>query len=123
MLHPIIMMIGLIAWVVLLVALVAVRPVQAESGLASFYGGKKHHGKPMANGERFDQSSDSCAHRKHPFGSVLLVSTRRGRVVTCTVRDRGPFVRGRVVDLSHAGARALGMLGAGIARVTVERIR
>lgn len=109
-----------------LVALVLVllgSPVRSETGMASFYGGRAHHGKPMANGQRFDQNSDSCAHKKHPFGSVLLVSTARGRVVTCVVRDRGPFVRGRVVDLSHAGARAIGLMGVGIARVTVERIK
>ena len=120
-------MIPLRAWIVPLLAaavliLIAVQ-ARAETGMASYYGGRAHHGKPMANGQRFDQNSDSCAHRRHPFGSVLLVSSARGRAVTCVVRDRGPFVRGRIVDLSHAGARALGMLGVGIVRVTVERIR
>lgn len=96
---------------------------KAETGIASFYGGRAHHGKPMANGQRFDQNSDSCAHKRHPFGTALRVSRAGGRSVICVVRDRGPFIRGRIVDLSHAGARAIGMMGAGIARVTVEVIR
>lgn len=90
----------------------------AETGIASYYGGR-HHGSKMANGARFDQWSDSCAHKHHRFGTRLRI-THRGRSVECVVRDRGPFVRGRIVDLSVAGARALGIAGRGIAPVTVE---
>ena len=93
----------------------------AETGTASYYGGK-HHGRPTASGERFNQHSNTCAHRFHEFGSVLRVA-HRGRSVECKVSDRGPFIRGRVVDLSVASARALGIISAGVARVTVERIR
>lgn len=101
----------------------AVSPALAESGIASFYGGR-HHGLKMANGARFDQWSDSCAHKSHRFGTVLRVSDRStGRSVTCVVRDRGPFIRGRIVDLSVRGARDLGIAGRGIAPVTVERVR
>lgn len=98
-----------------------VSTANAETGIASFYGGK-HHGRPMANGKIFNQWSDSCAHKKHPFGTVLLV-TWGGRSVRCVVRDRGPFIRGRIVDLSVKGATDLGMASRGVAPVTVSVIR
>ncbi len=88
----------------------------AESGIASHY----HEGKWTANGERFRPDGMTCAHRRYPFGSILRV-TLRGRAVECRVNDRGPFIKGRIVDLSRGSARALGL--AGIARVTVERVR
>lgn len=81
----------------------------AESGLASYYG----YGKSAKSGEL------TCAHRTRPFGSVLKVSYS-GRTIQCRVNDRGPFVRGRIVDLSVPAARALGMMGAGLVRVSVE---
>lgn len=94
----------------------------AETGIASFFGGRRHHGHLMANGQIFNQWSDSCAHRHHRFGTRLRVRWR-GRSVDCVVRDRGPFIRGRIVDLSMQGARDLGIAGMGIAPVTVEVIR
>ena len=81
---------------------------QAESGLASYYG----YGK-AGKGEL------TCAHRTRPFGSVLKVSYG-GRTIQCRVNDRGPFIRGRIVDLSVPAARALGMMSAGVVRVSVE---
>ena len=81
----------------------------AESGLASYYG----YGKAAKNGEL------TCAHRTRPFGSVLKVSYS-GRTIQCRVNDRGPFIRGRIVDLSVPAARALGMMSAGVVRVSVE---
>lgn len=96
---------------------------RAETGLASFYGGPVHHGKPMANGRRFDQDSDSCAHKTLPFGTVLRVTTAAGRSVLCRVHDRGPFRKGRILDLSVAGARALHMIAAGIVRVRLEKVQ
>lgn len=104
-----------------LVVASAAAPAHAETGIASFYGGR-HHGLKMANGQRFDQWSDSCAHKSHRFGTRLRVHWR-GRSVECVVRDRGPFIPGRIVDLSVAGARDLGIVGRGIAPVTVEVIR
>ena len=94
-----------------------------ELGTASYYGGR-HHGKAMANGQAFDQMGNSCAHKTHRFGTVLRVTDMRGgRSVICVVRDRGPFIKGRIVDLSVAGAVALGIKGRGIAPVTVEVMR
>jgi rare lipoprotein A len=81
---------------------------RAESGLASYYG----YGK-AGKGEL------TCAHRTRPFGSVLKVSYS-GRTIQCRVNDRGPFIRGRIVDLSVPAARALGMMSAGVVRVSVE---
>lgn len=82
---------------------------QAESGLASYYG----YGKAGKGGEL------TCAHRTRPFGSVLRVSYG-SRSIQCRVNDRGPFIRGRIVDLSVPAARALGMMSAGVVRVSVE---
>lgn len=95
--------------------------VRAETGIASYYGGR-HDGSPTASGERFNQNAPTCAHRTHKLGSVLRITTR-GRSVECRVNDRGPFVRGRIVDLSVAGAKALGIISVGVAPVTVERVR
>ena len=87
------------------------------SGMASFYGNES--GSKTASGERFNQNAMTCAHRSLPFGTKLRVSAG-GRSVVVTVNDRGPFVRGRVLDLSKGAARALGM--GGLARVTAEVI-
>jgi peptidoglycan lytic transglycosylase len=85
------------------------------SGVASFYGNES--GSKTASGQRFDQDAMTCAHRSLPFGTKLRVSTGR-RSVVVTVNDRGPFIRGRVLDLSKGAARVLGMDG--IAHVTAE---
>ena len=87
------------------------------SGVASFYGNES--GSQTASGQRFDQNAMTCAHRSLPFGTKLRVSTGR-RSVVVTVNDRGPFIRGRVLDLSKGAARVLGMDG--IAHVTAEVI-
>ncbi|WP_213773918.1 septal ring lytic transglycosylase RlpA family protein [Bradyrhizobium sp. dw_78] len=87
------------------------------SGLASYYGNES--GSRTASGERFNQSAMTCAHRSLPFGTKLRV-THGGRSVVVTVNDRGPFVRGRVLDLSTAAARAIGLTAAGVGRVTAE---
>jgi rare lipoprotein A len=89
------------------------------SGLASFYGNES--GRQTASGQRFDQNALTCAHRSLPFGTKLRV-THGDRSVIVTVNDRGPFVRGRVLDLSTAAARAVGLTSAGVGRVTAEVI-
>jgi rare lipoprotein A len=87
------------------------------SGMASYYGNES--GSRTASGQRFNQNAMTCAHRSLPFGTKLRVS-HSGRSVVVTVNDRGPFVRGRVLDLSTAAARAVGLTGAGVGRVTAE---
>jgi rare lipoprotein A len=87
------------------------------SGMASFYGNES--GSKTASGARFNQNAMTCAHRSLPFGTKLRV-THGGRSVVVTVNDRGPFIRGRVLDLSTGAARAVGLTGAGVGRVTAE---
>ena len=87
------------------------------SGMASFYGNESGH--RTASGQRFNQSAMTCAHRSLPFGTRLRV-THGGRSVVVTVNDRGPFIRGRVLDLSTGAARAIGLTAAGVGRVTAE---
>src|SRR3954454_15988101 len=87
------------------------------SGMASFYGNES--GSKTASGARFNQNAMTCAHRSLPFGTRLRV-THGGRSVVVTVNDRGPFIRGRVLDLSTGAARAVGLTGAGVGRVTAE---
>lgn len=93
----------------------------AETGLASFYG-RYYHGRHTASGERFDNSVMMAAHRHYPFGTRLRVTNlTNGRSVVVRVTDRGPFGRGRIIDVSYAAAQALGFTRAGVTRVTVER--
>jgi rare lipoprotein A len=87
------------------------------SGMASFYGNES--GSRTASGQRFNQNAMTCAHRSLPFGTKLRVSHGSQSVIV-TVNDRGPFVRGRVLDLSTGAARAIGLTGAGVGRVTAE---
>jgi rare lipoprotein A len=89
------------------------------SGMASYYGNES--GSKTASGQRFNQNALTCAHRSLPFGTRLRV-THGDRSVVVTVNDRGPFVRGRVLDLSTAAARAVGLTGAGVGRVVAEVI-
>jgi len=91
-----------------------------ERGEASWYG-PGFHGNKTANGERYDMYKLTAAHRTLPLGSVAVVrSLTSGHRVTVRINDRGPFARGRVLDLSLAGARALGMTGKGTDRIELR---
>ena len=87
------------------------------SGMASYYGNES--GRETASGVRFNENSMTAAHRSLPFGTRLKV-THAGRSVVVTINDRGPFVRGRVLDLSTGAARAIGLSGQGVGRVVAE---
>ena len=94
-----------------------------EEGLASFYADRLQ-GQPTASGRPYDREAFTCAHRSWPFGTRLLITDlASGRRVVVTVTDRGPWVAGRVVDLSLAAARALGLQARGLARVRLEPAR
>lgn len=98
-------------------------PAEAQTfGKASFYGNKMH-GRRTSDGSRYHKDSLTCAHRTLPFGTLLKVTnTKNGKDVIVRVTDRGPFVRGRVVDLSMAAAKELGMVAMGVAPVEVEKV-
>lgn len=87
------------------------------SGKASYYGNES--GSRTASGQRFNQNAMTAAHRSLPFGTRLRV-THRGQSVVVTINDRGPFIKGRVLDLSTGAARAIGLTGAGVGHVTAE---
>lgn len=90
-----------------------------QQGVASWYG-KKFHGRKTSNGEIYDMYAMTAAHKTLPLGTYIRVSNLdNGRSVDLRVNDRGPFVRGRIVDLSYTGAKAIGMVGPGTARVRV----
>jgi rare lipoprotein A len=87
------------------------------SGVASYYGSES--GSRTASGQRFNQNAMTAAHRSLPFGTKLRVS-HGSRSVVVTVNDRGPFIRGRVLDLSKGAARVIGLTGRGVGRVVAE---
>ncbi len=90
----------------------------AETGIASIYAYK---GERTANGERASPTGFTAAHKTLPFGTrVRVINKKNGRSVIVRINDRGPFVRGRIIDLTPAGARALGF--SGITSVVVERV-
>ncbi|KPL50813.1 hypothetical protein ABB55_00015 [Prosthecomicrobium hirschii] len=94
----------------------------AEEGIASWYGGR-HHGRPTASGKPFDQNAMTAAHRTLPLGSrVKVTNIANGRTVMLRINDRGPFVRGRIIDVSRGAAGQLGFVARGLARVRVERL-
>ncbi|MDZ4193178.1 MAG: septal ring lytic transglycosylase RlpA family protein [Pseudomonas sp.] len=94
----------------------------SETGKASYYG-DRHHGQRTASGERFDQNALTAAHRTLPFGTrVRVTNLNNERSVVLRINDRGPFVRGRVIDVSRAAAVRLDMLRAGVVPVRVETL-
>lgn len=94
-----------------------------ETGVASWYG-REFHGRPTSSREVYDMNDMTAAHRTLPFGTYLMVTNLdNGRSAVVRVNDRGPFVRGRIIDLSYAAASVLGIVGPGTARVRLEALR
>lgn len=94
----------------------------SEEGLASWYG-RDFHGKLTANGEMYDMYKPSAAHKLLPLGTrVRVTNLENGKTVYLTVNDRGPFVKGRIIDLSYEAANRLGTLDKGVAMVRVESV-
>ncbi len=92
-----------------------------QTGKASYYA-KKFSGRKTASGERLHHDSLTCAHRTYPFGTQLKVTNpANGKTVIVRVTDRGPYVKGRIIDLSVRAAKELGIIAQGIAPVIVER--
>src|SRR3989442_959384 len=91
-------------------------------GLASWYG-REFQGRPTTSGERFDMYALTAAHRTLPLGThVRVTNLENGRRAVVRLTDRGPFVDGRIIDLSYAAGRALGMTGRGVVRVRLEPV-
>jgi len=92
----------------------------SETGLASWYG-HPYHGRVAADGEIYDMEKLTAAHRTLPFGAwVRVTNLGNGKTVDVRITDRGPFVDGRIIDLSHAAAEAIGSIGPGVAQVRLE---
>lgn len=92
-------------------------------GKATWYG-KKHHGRTTANGEKFDMYAFTAAHKTLPFNTVVRVTNVKNRKnVIVRVNDRGPYGKGRIIDLSHAAAKDLDMIRAGVISVEIEVLR
>jgi rare lipoprotein A len=99
---------------------IASKPAETETGIASWYG-YPYHGRHAADGQIYDMEKLTAAHRTLPFGTWVRVrNLRNERSVEVRINDRGPFVDGRIIDLSKAAARAVGMLTAGVDPVRVE---
>ena len=91
-----------------------------QVGIASYYG-RAHDGRRTASGEVFDMNGMTAAHRTLPFGTrVRVTNLANGREAVVRINDRGPFRRGRIIDLSYAAARRLGFVGRGVTRVRVR---
>lgn len=112
-----------------IVAILALSPLAASAkhaagdtitGVASYYA-DRFHGRKTANGDRFNQTAYTAAHKKLPFGTKVRVTDKKTRKsVVVTINDRGPYVKGRVIDLSRKAARELGIIKRGVAKVDIE---
>lgn len=95
----------------------------AMGGTASWYG-PGFHGRTTANGERYDQHAMTCAHKTLRFGTrVKVTNLRNGRSAVCRVNDRGPYARGRVIDVSRGMAERLGMIRSGVVPVSLQILK
>lgn len=101
-------------------AAMASRARSPQTGTASWYG-QEHAGRRTASGATFDPGRLTAAHASFPLGTKVCVThLRSGRTVIVTINDRGPYVRGRIIDLSEQAARQLGMLETGLAKVRLK---
>lgn len=97
-------------------------PVYEAVGLASYYG-RKFHGRRTASGERYNMKAMTAAHPVLAFGSrVEVTNLKNGRKVQVRINDRGPFIKGRIIDLSFAAAKQIGMLAQGVVKVRVRAV-
>lgn len=104
----------------IIIALTKISAQTVETGKATYYADRMH-GRPTSSGTRYHRDSFYCAHRTLPFGTLVRVTdTNTGKSVIVKVIDRGPFGKGKVVDLSKAAARELGMLSKGVIRIELE---
>ncbi len=104
------------------ISMLATTAASAACGHASWYG-PGFHGRTTANGERFNQGAMTAAHKTLPFGTKLKVTYKRtGKSVIVRINDRGPFIRGRMLDLSKGAAGRIGLISAGAGQVCIQKI-
>lgn len=119
---PVTRVLTLAALVFLLTGCAATRGSIVDTGVASWYG-PGFHGQLTANGETYDQNAMTAAHRTLPFNTVVrVINMDNGKSVTVRINDRGPYVNNRVIDLSYAAAREIGMVDSGLARVRIQLV-
>lgn len=93
-----------------------------QQGKASWYGGK-HHGKKTASGERYNMHSNTIAHKTLPFGTrVEITNLDNGKTTVGVVRDRGPYIHGRVADVSYKIAQEIGLIKTGVCNVKIKKL-
>lgn len=110
----------LLLFLCVLVGVICLNAQKKQRGRASYYS-KNLHGARTSNGGRYHKDSLTCAHRTLPFGTILYVKNpKNGKMIAVKVTDRGPHGRGRIIDLSYAAAKELGILRAGVAMVEVS---
>lgn len=108
------------AVVVSIVSYTAIEVVAAQIGMASYY----KRGRTTASGEKFNPQGLTAAHRTLPFGTkVRVMNVRSGKSVIVRINDRGPFIRGRIIDLSFGAARAVGLHRSGVAKVRIDILK
>lgn len=97
--------------------------VNTQQGKASYYGAR-HHGRKTASGERFNKHALTAAHRTLPFGTLVRVTNMNNqKAIVVRINDRGPYAKGRIIDLSEQAARELNMVRAGVAAVKIEQLK
>jgi rare lipoprotein A len=108
----------------LLLLLTSVLAYSGEIGIASHYSVRSNKGTKTASGEKLRDDSFTAAHKTLPFGTVVkVICLKTNKSVKVTINNRGPFVAGRIIDLSQAAAKQLGIIERGIAKVKVEIIK
>jgi len=97
--------------------------LKTDFGIASFYG-EKYHGRTTASGEKFDMYKVSAAHREYPFGTIArIINLKNNKQIILEINDRGPFIEGRIIDLSYAAAVELDFVRDGIIEVKIEILK
>lgn len=110
--------------IILLTLLMANLAFSAEHGIASHYSIRSNGGTHTASGEKLRDDQLTAAHKTLPFGTVVKVTAlRTGKATTVRITNRGPFIKGRIIDLSQAAAKELGIIKSGIAKVRVDIIK
>jgi len=100
-----------------------VKVLSTEIGIASYYG-EKYHGRRTASGEIFDMYKLSAAHKEHPLGTIARITNlNNGKWIVLKINDRGPFIKGRIIDLSYGAAEKLGFVREGLTEVKIEVLK